>query len=361
MRAHSPLRERKKKPPVSTPIGANRGAPACVAVLTSAARVSDQSRPSLDNETSRLDEAARAGWLYFIAGRTQDEIARLLGVSRATAQRLVALCRSEGLITFRLEHRISACMELARRLTETLALRVCEVAPSDPSAPLSVAGIAERAGQLIEDTLAADKPAIVGLGTGRAVRAAVEHVVPMSRANHQLVSLVGNISADGSASRFDAVARLADITCARHYPMPLPFLAPSEAERARLLRIDPIKRVRALAATTDLRLVGMGQMDEAAQLHVDGFVTRAELIELIRLGAVGEITGWAFDARGRILKQGTNRRVTSVPHPPARPDALTVAAAVGPAKVEAIRAAVRGGLINGLITDEATATAILAT
>ncbi|MCX8254623.1 DNA-binding transcriptional regulator LsrR, DeoR family [Beijerinckiaceae bacterium RH AL1] len=313
----------------------------------------------MDIDHSRLDDAARAGWLYFVAGRTQDEIARQLGVSRATAQRLVALCRSEGLISFRLEHRISACMELARRLAAAFALRFCEVAPSDPAAPLSVAGIAERAGQLMEDTLRADTPAIIGLGTGRAVRAAVEHVVPMDRANHQLVSLVGNISADGSASRFDATARLADLTRARHYPMPLPFLAPSEAERARLQRIDPISRVRDLAATTDLRLVGIGQMDEEAQLLVDGFVTRHELIELIRLGAVGEVTGWAFDAKGRILKGGTNKRVTSVPHPPARKDALIVAAAIGPAKVAAIRAAVRGGLVNGLVTDEATATLLL--
>ena len=36
-----------------------------------------------DNEKSRLDEAARAGWLYFIAGHTQDEIAKMLKVSRA--------------------------------------------------------------------------------------------------------------------------------------------------------------------------------------------------------------------------------------------------------------------------------------
>ncbi len=63
-----------------------------------------------DNERSRLDDAARAGWLYYIAGNTQDEIAKRLKVSRATAQRLVSLCLSERLITFRLEHPIAACM-----------------------------------------------------------------------------------------------------------------------------------------------------------------------------------------------------------------------------------------------------------
>ncbi|MFI4998137.1 MAG: helix-turn-helix domain-containing protein, partial [Hyphomicrobiales bacterium] len=45
-------------------------------------------RSSSDSDRSRLDEAARAGWLYFIAGHTQDEIAKMLKVSRPTAQRL---------------------------------------------------------------------------------------------------------------------------------------------------------------------------------------------------------------------------------------------------------------------------------
>ncbi|HEX7921200.1 MAG TPA: sugar-binding transcriptional regulator, partial [Bradyrhizobium sp.] len=83
-----------------------------------------------DNERSRLDDAARAGWLYFIAGHTQDEIAKMLQVSRASAQRLVSLCLAERLITFRLEHPIAACMELASRLKERFDLVHCDVVPS---------------------------------------------------------------------------------------------------------------------------------------------------------------------------------------------------------------------------------------
>jgi len=311
------------------------------------------------NEKSRLDDAARAGWLYFIAGHTQDEIAKRLKVSRATAQRLVSLCLSERLITFRLEHPIAACMELAKRLIDRFELRTCEVVPTDPASPTAVAGIAERTASLLEATLRNDKPTIVALGTGRAMRAAVEQVQPMDCPDHQLVSLVGNISPDGSATFFDSVARLADLTKARHYPMPLPVLLSSEAERDQMLKIGPVTRVRAIAARADLRLLGVGQMDKNAQVHVDGFISREELLELMRLGAVGELTGWAYDAGGRFIKGGTNRRLTSVPHPtPAA--TLTVAAALGPAKVPAIFAALKGRLINGLITDEATAKAILA-
>jgi len=305
-----------------------------------------------DGEKSRLDEAARAGWLYFIAGHTQDEIAKMLQVSRASAQRLVSLCLAERLITFRLEHPIAACMELAARLKDLFGLVHCEVVPTDPAAPLAAAGIAERAANILESTLRTETPVIVALGTGRAVRAAVERVSPIDRPNHQIVSLVGNISADGSASFFDTVGRLADRTKARHYPMPLPFLMSSERERDQMLRIDPIAKVRAMAAKANLRLVGIGQV------LIDGFISREELLEMMRLGAVGELTGWAFDAQGRIIKGGTNARLTSIP-PRVPADALTIGAAVGAAKVPAIRAALRGHLVNGLITDESTASIIL--
>jgi DNA-binding transcriptional regulator LsrR (DeoR family) len=132
----------------------------------------------------------------------------------------------------------------------------------------------------------------------------------------------------------------------------------SQAERDQLLKINPVTRVRAIAGKADLRLVGIGQMDRNAQVYVDGFINREELLELMRLGAVGELTGWAFDAKGRIIDGGTNRRLTSVPHlVPAK--TLTVGAAIGSAKVTAIRAALKGRLINGLITDETTAKALL--
>jgi len=50
--------------------------------------------------------------------------------------------------------------------------------PTDPAAPLAATGIAERAATILEATLRTEKPTIVALGTGRAVRAAVEPGFP---------------------------------------------------------------------------------------------------------------------------------------------------------------------------------------
>ena len=62
----------------------------------------------------RRDDAARVAWLYFVAGRTQEEIAVLLDLSRQAVQRLVALAVSEKLIKFRLDHPIASCEPGAR-------------------------------------------------------------------------------------------------------------------------------------------------------------------------------------------------------------------------------------------------------
>lgn len=307
-----------------------------------------------DSERSRLDDAARAGWLYFIAGNTQDEIARKLNVSRPTAQRLVSLALSERLITFRLDHPIAACMELGARLTERHGLAFCQIVPTDPDTDSSVVGIAEAAADLLEQKLRDTDPIVVGVGTGRSLRAAVEQIPRMNCPQHRLVSLVGHISMTGSASFFDVLARLSDLVHAPHYPMPLPVVVPSRAERDQLIRLEPVMRLRELAAAADLSLVGIGRMDGDAPLYVDGFISAAELSEMRRLGAVGEITGWAFDAAGSIIQGGTNERLTSVQRDvPAKN--LVVGVAMGISKALAIHAALRGKLINGLVTDEATA------
>ena len=76
-------------------------------------------------------------------------------------------------------------------------------------------------------------------------------------------------------------------------------------------------------------------------------------------GAVGEITGWSFDAKGRPLDNPVNERVASLPLeiPPKR---LTVVVGGGPQKVAPLKAALAGRLASALITDEATAAALIA-
>jgi DNA-binding transcriptional regulator LsrR (DeoR family) len=312
-----------------------------------------------DNEPSLHDEAARAGWLYYVGGMTQDQIASELGVSRQRAQRLVSRAMAEGLIQVRLSHQIGACLDLEAALTDRFGLTRCRVVPAlgargDPSRTTSPAAAAE-----LERVLRMPEPKVVALGTGRSMRGMVDALEPMEAEQHRLVSLIGNIAPDGSASFFDVVMRIADKVRAPHYPMPVPVISSTPEENAAFHALAPVRRVVELARAADVIFVGVGQMSDDAPLLADGFVTEAELGEMQAAGAVGEVAGWVFDSAGEYLDVGTNRRTGGV-RVQAGLDRLAIGVAAGMNKTAAISAALQSRIINGLVTDEATASAILA-
>lgn len=314
-------------------------------------------RPRSSSE--RLDDAARAGWLYYIAGRTQDEIAAQMGVSRQAAQRLVSLAVEERLVKVWLDHPIARCLELGAALKRRFGLRQAEVVPTDAQADGGVAGLGEAGAAEMLRWLRRPEPLVVAIGTGRSLKAAVDHLPPVSCPQHRVVSLTGSIGPDGSAAYYNVVFSMAEAVEARHFPMPLPVFVASPEERSLMHGLALIRSTLDLAAAADVAFVGVGEMDDRAPLFVDGFLSRDELYALRAAGAVGEICGWAFDAEGRLIDGGPNRRVASAPIPP-RDRAAVIALARGPRKVAPLAGALKGQLVNALVTDEATAEALLA-
>ncbi len=312
-----------------------------------------------DSDPSQTDDAARAGWLYYVGGLTQDQIATEIGVSRQRAQRLVSRAMAEGLIQVRLGHRIAACLDLESALKDRFGLSRVRVAPSLGPGGDAVRAIAPAAAAELERFLRMADPLVIGLGTGRAMRGLVDALEPMEADQHRLVSLIGNIAPDGSASFFDVVMRIADKVRAPHYPMPIPVVSPTPEENAAFHALPQVRRVVDLAKRADVIFVGVGQMSDDAPLLADGFVSRGELAQMRAAGAAGEVAGWVFDAAGQYLDVGTNRRTggVRVEQGLARP---AIGIAAGASKVRAISGAMQSLIINGLITDEATATAILA-
>jgi DNA-binding transcriptional regulator LsrR (DeoR family) len=313
----------------------------------------------IDTSINRLDDAARAGWLYYVAGNTQEEIAAKLGISRQSAQRLVSLSVSEGLIKVRLDHPIGHCMDLASRLKARFALDLVEVVPSDPSSESTTIGVAEAGAAEIERWLKRPDPIVMAIGTGRTLKATIEQLTPMEAPQHKLVSLTGNIAPDGSASFYNVIFNMADAIKARSFPMPLPVIASSREERDMLLRQPMVKETLALAARADVTYIGIGDLGVDAPLFLDGFITEPELKALQKAGAIGEIVGWAFDAQGKLIEGLTNERVASAPLP-SRETSLVIALAKGSKKLPGIRAALNRRLVNGLLTDESTAEQLLA-
>jgi DNA-binding transcriptional regulator LsrR (DeoR family) len=306
----------------------------------------------------RLDDAARAGWLYYVAGRTQDEIAAAMSISRQSAQRLVSLAVAERLIKVRLDHPIAACLELAEALRKKYDLKHVEVVPSDPAGSSSTVGIAEAGAAEIERWLKRPDPIVIAVGTGRTLKAAVDQLPPMECPQHRIVSLTGNIGPDGSAAFYNVIFSMADAIKARHFPMPLPVLCSSAEERETLHDQALVRSTLELGAQADVTFVGIGELGPDGPLCVDGFLGKEEMQKLVREGAAGEICGWVYDNQGRLLANSINDRVASVPIP-SRETSSVIGLALGRKKFQAISAALKGNIINGVITDEATAEQLL--
>ena len=310
------------------------------------------------NELNKLDEAARAGWMYYVGGKTQDEIAKTLKTSRQSAQRLVALSMSEGLVKVRLEHPIARCMELAQGIKKKFGLTFCEVVPSVDDDPNSTLGLGQAGAAAIERALKFDAPQTIAFGTGRVLRACADELSILHCPQHKIVSLVGNIADNGEATRYDVAVYVADRVKAQHYPMPIPVIASSKLEREIWQQQQHISRIHTLAEQADISFVGIGNLGSVSPLYKDGFIDDDQLATLTESGASGEIISWIFNEEGALISCDINERVTSFKLK-ATPEKPVVGVAAGDNKLHAIRGALRSKLLNGLITTERTASALL--
>ncbi len=306
----------------------------------------------------KIDLAARAGWLYYVAGYTQEEIAKEFGISRQSAQRMVSLSISEKLIKVRLDHPIANCMKLAVELKKKYSLKECEVIPSISQDSNTNLGLGQAGAQIMEKYLESKKPIVMGLGTGKVLNLIANELSPIDGSHHRLLSLVGNMANDGSASSHEVVSKIADKTNATYYPMPLPLIVSSKEERDLLHNQSSTKNVLALAKEIDISFVGIGQIDNEAPMYKDHFINKNELDLLLKANAVGEIIGWAFDINGNIIQGHTNNRLTSIPLSKDSDKLVIGVAAIKP-KLTAIKAALKGKLINGLVTNEMCAKFLL--
>lgn len=307
----------------------------------------------MTQDDRKLDLAARAAWLSYVGGLTQDEIARDMGVSRQTAQRLVAQAMAAGIVKVRIDHRLAKSLDLAALLAARFGLTLARVAP----AGVGIGGVAVETAAFIESQLSRPDPITLAIGTGRTLRAAVAQIARLDCPQHRIVSLTGNIAPDGSAAHYNVLFSLSDLVTAPLFPLMVPVIAATAEERAALHRQPGNQRVMEIAAAADVAVIGLGDVGPEAPLRLDGFLTAPEMAALVARGAVGEILGHAYDADGQMLPR--DDRVASAALPPTD-RALIVAALHGPAKHAAALGALRGGLINGLICDQAMAEWLLA-
>jgi DNA-binding transcriptional regulator LsrR (DeoR family) len=131
-----------------------------------------------------------------------------------------------------------------------------------------------------------------------------------------------------------------------------PWLLPSVELCNAILDEPSIKRALEIAENSDIGLIGMGSMDPSHST-----ILRNQLINLYELndfrsaGAVGEICGKHYDKNGNTLDIEFNKRSVAVPLEKLKNFETVIGVAASVHKVDALLGAIRGGLVNVVVTD----------
>ena len=130
--------------------------------------------------TLQIDEeaalAARAAWLHFAGGKTQGEVAELLGIQSTKAHRLIAKARADGLIRVFVEGPIAGCITLEEQLKIAYGLNHCEVVPNIDEGALPLRTLGTAGARYIRGLIDSGKHELIGFGHGRTLAMAADYL-----------------------------------------------------------------------------------------------------------------------------------------------------------------------------------------
>ncbi len=297
--------------------------------------------------------------LYYLDGLGQSEVARFAKVSQAKISRLLGLARERGIVRITVADYEPRRPELEEQIRSRFGLAT--VAVLKGHAGLEAADVRRSVGHFgaaVVDGLLQPRD-IVALAGGRTIHELVQNLPASEAKDLTVVQAMGSV--DSSVSVFDAqeigrvmVRRLGG----SFLSLNTPAFIPEKRTRDALLELGQVRKVHENLSRARVALVGLGTL--ANSVFVERGTLDATMIrELKRAGAVGEVCGRFFDARGHECATGWRDRVISVQLAQLRKIPVVLGIVSGTDRTVAIEAAARGGLIKGLIIDEAGAAALL--
>jgi deoxyribonucleoside regulator len=202
---------------------------------------------------------------------------------------------------------------------------------------------------------------LVGLTWGLTLSDMGDQLPNEKKRNITIYQMIGGLGEPFSETHAtDLVRRIAIATGANLRLLHAPGIV-STLETARLLRSEPyIAQALEMMNKVDIAFAGIGAPTEHSLLmREEKIIKWAEIKRLTAMGAVGEIGLQFYDIHGNLIHSELDERVIGISLQSMRQLGRVVGVAGGSEKFEAILGALRGGYINTLITDTATAQKLL--
>ena len=299
-------------------------------------------------------EVARA---YYLHDRSKVDIARETGLSRWQVARVLTEARESGIVTIRVEDTEPTGRGLATRVEETLDLRRAIVIPRGRGVPPfpGIDAVAQGLADYLSETVRPGQA--LGIVWSRIVETLPEKLQQLAPCD--VVQLAGALTFPGdrvgSVEVIRQVARIAEGTA---HPIYAPLVAPSGDIATALLRAPEIAGVMARADRVDHAVVGIGTWTREGS-SILPLLPRDLVTSTAEAGASAVVSGRVIDDSGDPIDVGVGELIVGLTLDQLRAIPNVIGACAGAHRADAVRAAVRGGLIDVLIVDEPLAEALL--
>ena len=301
---------------------------------------------------SDFEQLVRASRLYYELGETQNAIAEQLGVTRPQVSRLLKRARAEGIVEIRIIDRSTAESPAADALRRSYGLDAVHLSPTIMGPDdLTRRMVGRLAAEVLRGALRTG--ATIGIGDGASIAATAaaleETATPVALT---VVPLCGGYWSTGPER--EPYRLVADALGAQARGLMAPGLVDDAATKRALVAHAGVRSIIELWDRLDVAIFGIG--GPAWSVSRVGEQVERQLDEA---GAVGEVLVAPFDLDGQFVCPTLRERVIALDARRLARIPVAIGVASGDSKVRPILGALRAGTVRQLVTDVATAEAVV--
>lgn len=288
-----------------------------------------------------------AAKLHYVEDLPQIEVARRMQVSTATVSRLLARARAEGIVRIEVVD-IDESNAHDDTLATALGLQAARTVDTDRPPALS-----DAVSALLLDAALPQK-AVIALGWGRMMQSVLAGGLPRIPGSI-VVPTTGGMSETAAHFQINEFARIAAEQLDGTAHLLFAPARPDAELHAQLVNDSAIARIMEFWNCIDVAIMGIGNAPNLAVQNTLGF-TKQETGRVI-----GDIVRHYFDEDGTPVPWPGQTHQMGISRPQLSRIPLSIGVCTGIEKVAPIISAARTGMINSLVTDARTASAVLDT
>ena len=310
-----------------------------------------------DSPPEFQDVVTWAAWLYYIDQMTQIDVARVLGVSRASVVNYLQEARDRGLVSIQFDQKSISETVISKSLQAKYGLTGCVVIPktveeSNLSERLGIAAARVLFGMLNSNDM-------ISVAWGKTILAAAQAIPRSQLDNLTVVQVIGSFHSTVEFSPEFCTSVLANRLNARCMNFLAPAILSSKHLKEELLKEEGIVNQFKTIKSSRIIVFGIGELCPQSTVVSTGFLKAKERERYLAQGAIGTILGRMLNEKGQQIYTEMDDRMIGVSLDEIKSIPCRLAVAGGSKKVEVVRATLSGQYPTHLVTDYETANALL--